>query len=234
MKPSIPTLAGLIKPRDIQIEDKFDKILKAYLDGKTQHLPADLQHCLERWSMVNDMLREGHLVQKGTLKYNAPYRYNDLVKFIVQQFNVSIRTAYDDIKSAKRFFAIRETREEDDFAKGLMIERLEAREAEAWAMGDHTTAVACNKLIITMRQWDKPPEEEAIRASEFQIPHTVIVDDPSELGFDKIENVEDAVQRVLSKRKKSKIDSIFAEAEVAEMMNLDQTDDTDNEKDLAE
>jgi hypothetical protein len=61
----IPSLAGLIKPRDIVVEDKFDKILKAQLANKVNDLPEDLQQVLERWKFIINCLNKGYLVKKG-------------------------------------------------------------------------------------------------------------------------------------------------------------------------
>lgn len=217
---TIPSLAGLIRPRDIKVEDKFDKILKAYLDGKIDQLPADLQNCLERWGTVNGMLRQGEKVKRGKNKFYRPYKYADLVKFITQTYSVSIRTAYDDVKSAKRFYAIDDCQADNDFAKGLFLEKLEEMMAESWGKGDGKTASGFAKLIVTIRQWDKPSDAEMPKYAEMQLPTLILVADPSELGFPKIDNPDDAVKRILAKRKKGKIDSIFAEAEVVQLLNV--------------
>lgn len=218
---TIPALASLIRPRDIKVADKFDKILKAYLDGKIESLPVDLQKALERWSMCNSMLRQGKLVKKGKNKFYAPYKYGDLVNFIVQTYKVSVRTAYDDIKSAKRFFAIEETKEDNDFAKGLFLERLEEMMAECFGIGDRKSAAGFAKVIMSIRQWDKPQDLEMPKYAEMQLPTLILVADPSELGFPKIDNPDAAVKRILAKRKKSKIDSIFADAEAVDLMKAD-------------
>lgn len=214
-------LAGLIKPRDITVEDKFDKILKAYLDNKLTTLPKDLQDALERWEMVNGMLRQGEKVKTGKNKYYKPYKYGDVVKFVVATYNVSIRTAYDDIKSAKRFFCIEETKTDNDFAKGLFLEKLNEMMAESWGIGDRKSAVAISKVIMSIRQWDKQPEDDMPKYAEMQLPTLILVADPSELGFVKIDNPDAAVARILAKRKKSKIDSIFDSAEAVQLMKVD-------------
>lgn len=215
----IPMLAGLIRPRDIVVEDKFDKILKSYLDGKLEALPQDLQNCLERWSMINSMLRKGLLVKKGKNEFYKPYKYADLVDFIVQTYKVSVRTAYDDVKSAKRFFAIDESKVDNDFAKGLFLEKLEEMMAESYGKGDAKSAASFAKVIVSIRQWDKPQEDDMPKYAEMQLPTLILVADPSELGFPKLDNPEAAVKRILAKRKKSKIDNIFAGAEVVQLMD---------------
>lgn len=216
---NIPLLAGLISPRDIRIEDKYDKILKAYLDGKVDDLPEDLKGALERWSQVNSMLRQGEKVGKGKNKYYKPYKYDQVVKFIVAQFGVSIRTAYDDIKSAKRFFAIQETKVDDDFAKGIFIEKLEEAFAVCLGTGDHKSATAYAKVIASIRKWDKEQDDEAPKYAELELPHFALVADPSELGFPKMDNPDAAVKRILEKRKKGKIDNILATAETIEILS---------------
>ncbi|MNK47616.1 hypothetical protein D3C87_664280 [compost metagenome] len=231
-KLSIPSLAGLIRPRDIVVEDKFDKILKAHLDNKISELPSDLQLMLSRWKLIYNMLSDGKLVKEGKHKFYMPYKYNDLINFLMTEFDISIRTAREDIKSAKRFYAVSETKEENDFAKGLFLEQCEQRSARAWGIGDGKTAAAYDKIITSIRQWDKPADPELPKYAELQIPHTVIIADPTELGFEPIENVDDVVKKVLAKRKKNKIDSIFAEADAVELMNV--KDDANNSETLAE
>ncbi|MCX2473565.1 hypothetical protein OQZ33_04390 [Pedobacter sp. MC2016-05] len=227
---NIPMLANLIRPRDIQVEDKFDKILKAYLDGKIDQLPKDLQDSLTRWEMINGMLRQGEKIKKGKVKYYRPYNYGTLAKFITATYNVSIRTAYDDIKSTKRFYAIEETKDDNDFAKGLFLEKLEERSAYCHAKGDFKSAAAFDKMIMTIRKWDKEPEADLPKYAELQLPTLILVADPSELGFPKIENPDQAVARILAKRKKGKIDNIFASAEAVELLNIDD----ERTEDLAE
>lgn len=218
---TIPALASLIKPRDIKIEDKFDKILKAHLSGKIDDLPDDLKQVLERWRFVKGCLSKGHLVKKGKKEIYLPYKYDDLVDFLVQEFKISTRTAYDDIKATKRFYAFDDSKADNDFAKGLFLEKLEEMMWDSYANGDRMSASAFSAQIIKIRQWDKPTDVEMPKYAEMQIPTLIIVDDPSELGFPKIENPEAAVKRILAKRKKSKIDSIFADAEAVELMNVD-------------
>lgn len=226
---NIPLLAELIRPRDIKVEDKYDKILKAYLDGKKEQLPEDLKGSLDRWSQVNSMLRQGEKVGKGKNKYYKPYRYDQVVKFITVQFGVSIRTAYDDIKSAKRFFSIQETQIDDDFAKGIFLEKLDEAFAVCLGKGDHKSATAYAKVIAAIRKWDKEKDEDLPKYAELELPHFALVADPSELGFPKMDNPDQAVARILEKRKKSKIDNIFASAETVEILTKN-----DGKENLAE
>jgi hypothetical protein len=217
---NIPMLAGLLKPRDIKVEDKFDKILKAQLANKIDELPEDLQKVIERWRFVKRCLSQGYLVKKGKKEIYLPYKYDDLVDFLVAEYRISVRTAYDDIKATKRFYAFSDSKSDDDFAKGIFLEKLEEMMWESYANGDRMAASSFSAQIIKIRQWDKPSDAEMPKYGEMQIPTLILVADPSELGFPKLDNPDAAVKRILAKRKKSKIDSIFADAEAVDLMNV--------------
>jgi len=216
---TIPSLAGLLKPRDIKAQTNYDVILKAWLDHKVEDLPADMKKMLDRWRKANDLLRDGKLVKMGKKSVTAPYTFNKIADYLVEEYRISYRTAYDDIANAKKFFLSTYTKDDKDFARGVMIEWGEQFMFEARANGDHKSAAVYYKALLEVKELlkdtqDKPDYEN------IHIPSFNLVLDPSEIGFPKVDNPDEAVKRILAKRKRSKIDQIIIESEDIEFTDL--------------
>ncbi len=213
----IPQLAGLLKPKDIKAETPFDVILKAWLEHKVEDLPETLSKMLERWKQVNVMLRNGYIVKVGKNNITRPYKYNEVAAYIVEYYHVSYRTAYDDIANAKRFFLPVQTKDEKEFGRGVLIEWCERLMLEAASLYDYKSAASFAKLVAEMKgllkdDIDVPAYDQVL------LPHLAIVDDPSELSdaFVKVENPDQLVADILARRKKTKLDRLIADSEVAE------------------
>lgn len=211
----IPQLASLIKPKELKGDTNYDIILRAYLEHKVDQLPEDLKGMLERWKKADSLLRSGELVWKGDNEITQPYNASRLADYLVQHYGVSIRTARDDIKHAKRFFATDYDRDEKNFARGVMIEWGEKMMWEAHGMGDYKSAAAFFKALADIQGLMKD-DPDLPDYSKVQLPTLIVVDDPSELGFEKIDNVEQVVADILAKRKKNKLDQIIADSDLAE------------------
>lgn len=218
----IPQLAGLLKPKDIQAETPFDIILKYWLDHKTDELPEALAKMLERWKQVNNMLRNGYIVKIGKNDITRPYKYNEVASYLVEYFKVSYRTAYDDIANAKRFFLPVTTKDEKEFGRGVLIEWCERLMLEAASKGDYKSAQGFAKLIAEMKGYLKD-DIDAPAYDQVQLPHLAIVADPSELNeaFVKVENPDQLVAEILARRKKTKLDKLIADSEIAEEVTDD-------------
>lgn len=208
-------LAGLLKPRDIKKETTYDIILKAWLEHQVDELPVKMQDMLKRWQKADSLLRDGYLVQKGGKEITQPYTFNKLAAYLVQEYGVSYRTAYDDIANAKRFFLSTYTKDDRDFARGVMIEWGEQAYFEAKSMGDYKSAAAFYKALAEIKGILKE-EQERPDYENISLPSFNMVVDPSELGFPKVEDPDAAVARIMAKRKKSKIDTIIAESETVD------------------
>jgi hypothetical protein len=209
---NIPMLANLLKPRDIKTETNFDVILKAWLSHTVELMPENLQAMLKRWRMADDLLRDGYLVKKGEREITQPYTYSKLADFLVQHFAVSYRTAYDDIANAKKFFLSTYTRDDKDFARGVMIEWGEQMMFEARSNGDLKSAAVFYKALLEAKQL-LTDDQERPDYENINIPSFNLVTDPSLLGYPVVEDPEAAVARIMAKRKKSKIDQIISESE---------------------
>lgn len=209
---SVPMLAGLLKPRDIKKETTYDIILRAWLEHQVDQLPEQLQNMLKRWQKADSLLRDGYLVVKGGKEITQPYTFNKLAAYLVQEYGVSYRTAYDDIANAKKFFLSTYSKDDRDFARGVMIEWGEQMMFEAKSLGDFKSAAAFYKALAEIKGLLKE-EQERPDYENIHLPSFNLVVDPSELGFPKVEDPEAAVARILAKRKKSKIDLIISESE---------------------
>jgi hypothetical protein len=212
---SIPSLAGLLRPRDIKKETNFDIILRAWLENRLGDLSQELRDMLDRWQMADSLLRDGYLVKRGNSEVTQPYTFNKLVDFLVTKYGVSRRTAYDDIANAKKFFLSTYTKEDRDFARGVMIEWGEKMMWEAHNLGDNKSAAAFFKALSDIKGLLKE-EQERPDYENISLPSFNLVEDPSVLGFPKVEDPDAAVARIMAKRKKSKIDMIIAESETVD------------------
>lgn len=213
----IPQLAGIVKPKDIQTETKFDVILKHWLSHTIDELQDDLKSCLERWKQVNAMLREGKVVKKGKNDITEPYKYNDVASFLVEQYNISYRTAYDDIANAKAFFLPHKTKNDKEFGKGVFGDWCERLKLEAAGKGDYKSAAAFAKIEAQVKGYFDD-DVDAPDYSNINLPHLIIVDDPSDLGlgFEKLDNPDQIVENILRNRKKTNLDKLIAESEIIE------------------
>src|SRR5690606_20810093 len=108
------------------------------------------------------------------------------------RFGVSLAQAYIDIEMAERFFLTTERRPDKEFARGMQIYWGEDAMARAQADGDHRAAAAFFKELNKIRGLDKF-EDESANLKDFRPIKPVIVSDPSELGFEKIDNPDKVV-----------------------------------------
>jgi hypothetical protein len=211
----IPALAGLIKPRDIKVETTYDSILKAFLGGKIDTLPSDQKIMLDRWRHVHRLITDGKLVKTGKKEVTQPYTFSKLADFLVAEYNVSYRTAYDDIANAKKFFLSTYSKDDKDFARGVMIDWGERFMFEAAGNGDYKSAAAFFKALSEIKGLLKDDQERP-DYENIHLPAFNLVADPSELGFPKMDDPDAAVARILAKRKKDKIDIMISDSEEVE------------------
>ncbi len=177
---NIPMLANLLKPRDIKTETTFDVILKAWLGHTVEQLPENLQAMLKRWRKADNLLRVGCLVKKGDKDITQPYTFNKLADYLVEEYGVSYRTAYD-IANAKKFFLSTYTRDDKDFARGVMIEWGEKMMFEASSLGDYKSAAAFYKALSEIKGLLKDDQERP-DYENINLPSFNLVTDPSVLG----------------------------------------------------
>jgi hypothetical protein len=222
MSNTIPMLASLLKPRDIKTETTYDVILKAHLEHKMDQLPQNMQDMLKRWRQANALMRDGGLVKRGDKEVTRPYTYTRLADYLVEEYKISYRTAYDDIANAKKFFLPALTKDDKDFARGVMIEWGEKFMFDAAESGDYKSVAALFKALAEVKGLLKD-EQERPDYENINIPSFNLVADPSVLGFTKVDDPEAAVARILAKRKKSKIDQIISESE-----NIEYTEENGN------
>jgi hypothetical protein len=225
---SIPTLANLLKPRLIKSETTYDVILKAFLAGKIEELPNDQQAMLTRWRKADALMRDGTIITKGKKEYVKTYNFSRLADYLVQEYNISYRTAYEDIASAKRFFLSTYSKDDKDFARGIMIEWGEKLMWQSAGNGDMKSAAAFFKTLSEIKGLLKDDQERP-DYDNINLPALNLVADPSELGFPKLEDPDAAVARILAKRKKDKIDLIISESETIAF-----TEENGRKEDLAQ
>lgn len=222
-------MSGGLRPRHVKGNTVLDRILKAFLKNNLDGLSHDDKFVLERITEVDNRIRCGYVVKKTKYdhdlqvdvedyRYTRPYRKSELAEWQVARFNISLAQAYKDIEMAERFFLTTEKRPDKEFARGQMIYWGEDAMAEARAMGDFRSAAALFKVVALIRGLDKE-EEPGFDPEKFKPIQPEIVVDPSELGFDKIDNPDNLVARLNKELRKTKLMDrlIQAEAEDAEI-----------------
>lgn len=217
----LPQLAGLIKPRDIKSETNYDIILKHYLSHSLDQLPENLMAMLKRWKLANSLIRDGLLVQEvdsdGETHQRRIFKMHKIESFLVEHFDISYRTARQDIANAKQFFLPEKTRSDKEFARGAMIDWGKEFMFKAFEDGDYKSAAAFFKALSIIQGLDRDDPELPDYAAVI-LPHLAIVADPSELdaGFEKLENPNQLVEEILARRKKDRMDKMIEDSELAE------------------
>lgn len=227
-----------LRPRHVRDNTALDRILKAFLDNKLDELSPEDQFILERISEVDARIRAGYVVvptkwdenieadvQDNARKFTRPYRKKELAEWQIARFGVSLAQAYADVEMAERFFLTTETKSDKEFARGLQIHWGEDAMARCIADGDYRAAAAFFKELNKIKGLDKF-EDDTPELKDFRPIEQIIVADPSELGFDKIDNPDSLVAELRKSLKKSSvIDKIVAEAEDVDFEDMEDNDD---------
>lgn len=219
----IQQLANILKPRDIKGETNYDVILRHYLAHTLDELPEKLSAMLDRWKMANSLLREGILVkEEGQENGRRVFKHTQIAAYLVEYYGISYRTANEDIANAKNFFLPEKSRNEKEFARGVMIEWGKEMMFAAYQDKDYKSAGMLWKGLMEIQGLDKDDPDLPDYAKTI-LPQLVIVDDPSELdaGFRKIENPDELVKEILARRKKDKMDKLIEDTELAEYEDVD-------------
>ena len=229
---------GTLRAKHVRDNTALDRILKAFLSNKLDNLSAEDQFILERISEVDARIRSGYIVipsrwdenlgldvEDHTRKYNRPYRKKELADWQMARFGVSMAQAYIDIDMAERFFLTTETKSDKEFARGLQIHWGEDAMAKCIADGDYRAAAAFFKELNKIKGLEKF-EDEGPELKDFRPIEQIIVADPSELGFERVDNPDLLVAELRKSLKKSTIiDKIVEEAEAIEFEDLEVGDE---------
>ena len=212
------SLGKMLRPADIKGDTTYDIILRAWLGHKVAELPQELQDMVERWKMADRLIREGTIVYTDGARKTTRYTYAKLVEYLREKFKVnerqlSARQAYEDIRNAKLFFLSCEGREDIEYARGVAIDTGDMMMYAAFDKGDFISAAAffkeLNKIKGLHEQRSDVPDY-----AEFIPPMLTLVTDATELGFEKIENPDEVVKRILAARRKEFINDEATDAEV--------------------
>lgn len=192
-----------LRPKNVKGKTALDIILKAFLKNELDSLSEEHQSILQRITEVDKRIRAGYTVKKVKFDYDLnmevedyrftrPYRKSELAEWQRARFNISLSQAYIDIEWAERFFLTTERRPDKEFARGMMIYWGEETAAEARANGDYRAFAAIYKELSKIRGLDKE-DDPGFDPEKFKPIEPEIVADPSDLGFDKIDNVDQIV-----------------------------------------
>lgn len=213
-----------IKPRDIKATTPLDRILKSWLAHDLESLSDEDKGILQRITEIDKRIREGMLVTRKKnnafgVEYEAnftrPMRFKELVDWHTELFQISSRQAYVDIAMAKQFFLSTESRDDKEFARGQMIQQGEEMMFEAASQSDFKSAASFFKELRLLRGLDKF-DADAPDLSKWEPLQPRIVSDPSELGFDLIENPDAVVARLKKSFKKGVVEKMLDDAEEIE------------------
>lgn len=220
-------MGNFLRPKDVRGTTVLDRILKAFLKNELDDLSEDDANVLKRISEVDNRLRKGYVVEEPRIAsltgqpyqhtYTRPYRKAELAQWQVSYFGVSLSQAYQDIRMAEQFFLSTESRTDKEFARGQMIHWGEEAAAKAQADGDHRAFAAIYRELVKVKQLDKP-DDQNFKPEDFHPIRPIIVADPSELEqpFQKIDNPDALVAKLMKDLKKGVIEKMVADAEDVE------------------
>lgn len=231
-------MSGGLRPKHVKGTTVLDRILKAFLKNNLDGLSPVDKAVLERITEVDARIRAGYVVKKTKFdydlnavvedyRYTRPYRKAELAEWQVAKFDISLAQAYKDIEMSERFFLTTERRPDKEFARGQMIYWGEDAMAEARAQGDFRSAAALFKVVAQIRGLDKE-DEPMFDPEKFQPIQPVIVADPSEIGFEKVENPDQLVAQLQKELRQNKMmDRLIREE--AEDIDFEEEDADDDE-----
>lgn len=210
-----------LRPKDVKGTTVMDRIFKAFLGNNLNTLSEEDKNILERISLVDAKVRTGQVVIKTKYdpnlgadvevdRYNKPYQKSELAKWMMQHFGISMAQAYVDIDMSERFFLTTESRKNKEFGRGMHIYWGEEAMAEARHAGDFKSAAAFFKELSKIK--DLYVFDDGLpKLKDFRPIEPVIVTDASELGFDKIDNLDETRSRlqIELRARKSSLDRIL-------------------------
>lgn len=212
-------ISKYIRPGDIKGNTAQDIVLKAWLSHKLDELPDEYKNMLKRWEQADRLLRDGEMVtlvtEDGPVQKHGRFNVSKVVEWLKEKYDISTRTAYEDIHNAKKFFLSMEGRPEKEYERAIAVTFGEALMERCEEKGDMKAAVALFKELNKI----KGLHEQSVDVpdyAEFQPPNLVITADPTELGFEKVENPDEIVKRILGESRQNFLESEAQDAEVIE------------------
>jgi hypothetical protein len=195
-----------IKPKDIEGDTALDRILKSWLAHDLDSLDEVDKNILTRITELDKRMQEGKLIKTNKKDFSRPLRIKELAEWQVERFKISLRQAYADIEMCKQFFLSTQTLDDKAFARGQMIQQGEELMFEAASNGDFKASAAFFKELRVLRGLDKP-EAENVDLSKWEPINPVIVLDPAQLGFEKMEYPDQEVKKLLKSFKVSPLET---------------------------
>ncbi|WP_342645009.1 hypothetical protein [Mucilaginibacter sp. CSA2-8R] len=208
-------LSKYVRPGDIKGNTAYDIIMRAWLAHKVDQLPDEQQRMLERWKQADRLLRNGELVKKitteGIESNHQRFNVSMVVEWLVENYGISQRTAYEDIHNTKRFFLSLESRPEIEYERNIAILIGDELRELCIKKGDMKAAAAVFKEVNVI----KGLHEQSIEApdySEFQPPEFTITTSATDLGFEYVD-AEAATKRILGEKRLEFLQSEAVDAE---------------------
>ncbi len=193
----------------------MDRIFDAWKKKLLDSLSAEDQAILERITEVEKRFHEKKLVKDNEGKdtnMGRPWKWRELVEWLVASYKISVRQAYADIEMAKEFFLLGRGRNDIEFARGYRINQGEELMYECMEAGNHQAAATFFREIVRLDVLERK-DDSGLDAILFQPAKLEIVVDPSELGFPKLENPDQVVNNLLKSFKKGIIEKIMDDAD---------------------
>lgn len=193
----------------------MDRIFDAWKKKLLNSLSEDDQAILQRITEVEKRFNEKKLVKDNEGKdtnIGRPWKWRELVDWLVATYDISTRQAYADIEMAKEFFLIGRGRNDIEFARGYRINQGEDLMYECMEAGNHQAAASFFREIVRLDVLERK-DESGIDTTLYQPVKLEIVTDPSELGFPKIENPDQVVNNLLKSFKKGIIEKMIDDSE---------------------
>lgn len=196
---------SIIRSKEIKGDTVLDRILKAWLSHDLDSLAEADKAILTRITELDKRMQEGKLIKGNKKDFSRPMRMKELVEWQVERFAISHRQAYADIEMAKQFFLSTQSREDKEFARGQMILQGEELMFEAASTGDFKAAAAFFKELRLLRGLDKI-EQDTPDLSKWEPIKPIIISSVSEMGYEKIEYLDQEIKKLLKSFKTNPIE----------------------------
>jgi hypothetical protein len=204
---------GMIRAKDVIVDDVLDRIFKAWLAHKIEDLSLQDRWILERMEYIDACLKEG----------GVRSIYKNLVEDVYQAFachDITRRTIETDIARTKKFFLTTRPREDKDYARGKYIEWGQRKLWKLDAEGDNLGYIMLYKELSKLEGFHKEDIERPDYDS-VQPPPIMVVVNPADIGVPLIDNLDEEL-RILSMPKGSSRNNDTLDVDDAEVLNGDE------------
>lgn len=200
---------GLLRPRDIIVDDALDRIYKAWVAHRVdEDLDLADRWLLERMEFIDARLMEG----------GERSRYTNVLEETYQEFNkvdksITRRTIESDIARTKRFFLSTRPRTDKDYAKGMAIKHAERMLDILEEKGKYKEWVALTKHLDNELHGFNKEELDLPDYQAVQPPPMMMIMNPGDVGIPLIDDLDEELRILKAPKKENRNTDNIEDAE---------------------